>query len=142
MFAKEKWYRDGLKFTCTQCGNCCGGDPGYVWATKEEVRRIAEFLGRPDGRLDKTHLRRVGLHYSLTEKPGGDCIFLTRENGKTGCSIYPVRPLQCRIWPFWSQNLRSGEAWNETNRKKCPGMNTGEHYTFVQIETARTRTSW
>ncbi|MEK7757087.1 MAG: YkgJ family cysteine cluster protein, partial [Planctomycetota bacterium] len=84
MFAKDKWYHDGLKFTCTQCGNCCSGDPGYVWATKEEVHQIAEFLGRPDGRLDKTHLRRVGLHYSLTEKPDGDCVFLTRENGKTG----------------------------------------------------------
>ena len=141
VFAMEKWYRDGLKFTCTQCGNCCSGDPGYVWATKEEVRRIAEFLGRPDGRLDKKHLRRVGLHYSLTEKPDGDCIFLTRENGKTGCSIYPVRPLQCRTWPFWNENLRSREAWNAVHENKCPGMNSGEHHTFVQIETTRTRTT-
>jgi len=138
VFAKDKWYQDGLKFTCTQCGNCCSGDPGYVWATKEEIRRIAEFLGRPDGRLDKKHLRRVGLHYSLTEKPDGDCIFLTRENGKTGCSIYPVRPLQCRTWPFWNENLRSRESWESVARSKCPGMNTGQHYTLVQIETART----
>ena len=142
LFAKEKWYRDGLKFTCTQCGNCCSGDPGYVWATKEEVRRIAEFLGRPDGRLVKTHLRRVGLHYSLTEKPGGDCIFLTRENGKTGCSIYPVRPLQCRIWPFWSQNLRSAETWDQIARSKCPGIDHGRAYTYVQIEGLRTQTTW
>jgi Fe-S-cluster containining protein len=33
-----------LNFTCTQCGNCCSGEPGYVWVTKEEIRRIAEFL--------------------------------------------------------------------------------------------------
>ena len=95
MFAKEKWYRDGLKFTCTQCGNCCSGDPGYVWATKEEVRRIAEFLGRPDGRLDKAHLRRVGLHYSLTEKPNGECVFLDGRD----CHIQPVKPQQCRDFP-------------------------------------------
>ena len=27
----EPWYRDGLRFQCTQCGNCCTGDPGVVW---------------------------------------------------------------------------------------------------------------
>ena len=35
------WYRDGLQFECTQCGNCCTGDPGYVWVTPEEIKAIA-----------------------------------------------------------------------------------------------------
>ncbi len=137
----KSWYRDGLRFSCTQCGNCCSGDPGYVWATKEEIARIAAFLGRTDGRLGKEHLRRVGFRYSLTEKPDGDCIFLARENGKSKCLIYPVRPLQCRTWPFWDENLRSPEAWNKAHQK-CPGMNTGKHYTYVQIEGLRTKQSW
>ena len=136
------WYRDGLKFSCTQCGNCCSGDPGYVWATREEIRRIAAFFGRTDARLDPNYLRRVGLRYSLTEKPDGDCIFLKREGGKTLCSIYPVRPLQCRTWPFWPEILRSPESWDATHRNRCPGMNQGRHYDFVQIETARTQKSW
>jgi len=140
--AREKWYRDGLKFTCTQCGNCCSGDPGYVWATKDEIAKIAKYLGRSDGWLPKTQLRRVGLKYSLTEKPGGDCIFLKRENGKTGCSIYPVRPLQCRTWPFWTEILKSRESWDSLAGSKCPGMNTGDHYSLVQIETRRTRETW
>ncbi len=139
---KEKWYREGLRFECTQCGNCCSGDPGYVWATKEEIRRISEFLGRNDGWLDRAHLRRVGLRYSLTEKDDGDCVFLKRENGKTTCGIYPVRPLQCRTWPFWDQNLKSRHVWDDIQRTKCPGMNKGRPYTFVQIETIRTKTEW
>ncbi len=138
---KEKWYKAGLSFECIQCGNCCTGEPGYVWTTKEEVLRISEFLGRTDGWLDKEHLRRVGFHYSLTEKANGDCIFLERKDGRTGCRIYPVRPLQCRTWPFWSQNLRSPDTWNEAHRK-CPGVNRGKHYDFIQIETTRTRRSW
>jgi len=138
---RKKWYTDGLKFTCTQCGNCCSGDPGYVWATKEEIRRISEFLGRTDGWLDRKHLRRVGFRYSLTERPDGDCIFLTREGGKTGCSIYSVRPLQCRTWPFWTTNLASANVWNDAGRS-CPGMNNGRHYDFVQIEGIRTQKSW
>ena len=139
--AKEKWYQAGLRFECSQCGNCCSGDPGYVWATKEEIGRISKFLGRTDGRLDPKQLRRVGLRYSLTEKPGGDCIFLTRDGNRTGCGIYSVRPLQCRTWPFWTQNLKSPDTWNEAHRI-CPGMDQGPHHDFVQIETTRTKRSW
>src|SRR5688572_15148747 len=41
---KGPWYADGLDFTCTQCGNCCGGAPGYVWLERDDIVRIAEFL--------------------------------------------------------------------------------------------------
>ena len=138
--AKEKWYSGGLRFECTQCGNCCSGDPGYVWATKKEISRISEFLGRDDGWLDRKHLRRVGFRYSLTEEPNGDCVFLERGGGKTRCTIHPVRPLQCRTWPFWTRNLRSREAWDEVHGM-CPGMDQGKKHTFVQIELARTERS-
>ena len=140
VLTREKWYQAGLRFECTQCGNCCSGKPGYVWVTKADIARIAEFLGRTDGALDATYLRRAGLRSSLTEKPGGDCIFLKREGGKTMCGIHPVRPLQCRTWPFWSQNLRSPNTWNEA-QTKCPGMGRGKHHDFVQIETLRTKKS-
>ena len=44
--ANEKvWYEQGLRFTCTTCGNCCTGGPGYVWVTDEEVDRLAAHLG-------------------------------------------------------------------------------------------------
>lgn len=132
----KKWYQDGLRFSCTQCGNCCSGAPGYVWVTREEIAKIAAFLGRPDGTLERAQLRRVGLRYSLTEKPGGDCVFLKREGGKSMCSVYPVRPLQCRTWPFWNQNLGKPEDWEHAH-EKCPGMNRGKSYTFVQIESIR-----
>jgi len=132
------WYRDGLQFTCTQCGNCCTGAPGYVYVSKDEIGRIAAFLGRADGRLGKEHLRRVGLRHSLTEdRRSGDCCFLAHQNGKRTCSIYPVRPLQCRTWPFWDINLASPDAWNET-AVGCPGMNRGAHHDLVQIEIRRT----
>jgi len=139
--AKDKWYQAGLSFECTQCGNCCSGAPGYVWATKEEIRRISEFLGRDDGWLESKHLRRVGFRYSLTEKRDGDCIFLKRDGKQTMCSIYPVRPLQCRTWPFWRQNLRSPDAWN-TAHETCPGINHGRQYDFVEIESIRTKKNW
>jgi hypothetical protein len=137
----KPWYQDGLKFTCTQCGNCCSGPPGYVWVTKEEIVRIAEHIGAPDGVLSKAHLRRVGLRHSLTEKPNGDCVFLKRENDASFCSIYEARPLQCRTWPFWTENLESKSAW-ESAARTCPGMNEGKHHGFVAIEELRTKRTW
>ncbi|MGB0717175.1 MAG: YkgJ family cysteine cluster protein [Phycisphaerae bacterium] len=139
--AKEKWYAAGLAFECTQCGNCCSGDPGYVWLTKEEIRRIAAFLGRDDEWLPKSQLRRVGFRYSLTEKSDGDCIFLKREGNKAMCGIYPVRPNQCRTWPFWTEVLRDPDTWNAV-AMDCPGMNRGPSHDFVQIETRRLQKEW
>lgn len=134
--AQERWYQAGLRFKCTQCGNCCAGEPGHVWVDKETISQIAAFLGHDDQWLGKKHLRRVGFRYSLTEKSNGDCIFLTRENGKTLCGIHPVRPKQCRTWPFSAENLRSRVAW-ERAAVDCPGMNAGSLYSLPVIENNR-----
>jgi len=49
------------------------------------------------------------------------------------CMIYPVRPSQCRMWPFWPSNLANPAAWNET-AQKCPGINHGRLYSCEEIE--------
>jgi len=136
--SREKWYRAGLAFECTQCGNCCTGPPGYVWVSKKEIRAIAQSLGRSDDWLPKSQLRRVRFRYSLTEHRNGDCVFLERNGEDVGCSIYAVRPLQCRTWPFWTTNLTSADAWNRSNRT-CPGINRGKLHDFETIEEVRTK---
>ena len=109
---------------------------------RDEIEKIAAFLGRTVQGLGPEHLRRVGKRYSLTEdKKNGDCCFLKTVDGKRICSIYPVRPLQCRTWPFWDSNLQSAEDWAEA-ADGCPGMNTGAQHDFVQIEVRRTAQHW
>ena len=140
--ADSAWYKGGLRFSCRSCGNCCTGAPGYVWVTREEIRRIAESLGRKDDWLPSNQLRRVGFRYSLTEKANGDCVFLrSTGNGKRGCSIYETRPLQCRTWPFWTVNLKSPGNWAGVS-EICPGMNNGRTYEYIQIESIRLKKSW
>ncbi|MCA9254011.1 MAG: YkgJ family cysteine cluster protein [Phycisphaerales bacterium] len=138
-----KWYGEGLRFECTQCGDCCSGAPGFVYVSEEEIEKIAAFMGRPGEGLPRTHVRLVGRQYSLTEdRKSGDCVFLrTEKNGRRTCGIYPVRPLQCRTWPFWTSNLESSEDWASA-AASCPGMNKGRSHDFVQIEVRRTATSW
>lgn len=138
----KKWYKGGLQFSCTECGNCCTGPPGYVWVCDTEITLISQYLGRSDNRLAPEQLRRIGARYSLTERPNGDCVFLQHlPNGQRICQVYPVRPLQCRTWPFWNSNLQSERTWQEAGRM-CPGIDHGQLHSFEEIEQTRTKQKW
>src|SRR5262249_53456295 len=133
---REAWYAGGLRFTCTQCGNCCSGAPGHVWVSPQEIAAIAARLGMSVAEFEGSHTRSVGSRKSLLEHENGDCeLLVRREDGKTEWSIHPVRPLQCRTWPFWDSNLRSERAWN-TAARFCPGMNSGQHHPLTVIQAA------
>jgi len=125
------WYREGLRFSCTQCGRCCTGAPGYVWVTRREVEALRAFLRTTTEDFARRYLRKVGSRASLIEKPNGDCIFYDR-----GCTVYPARPDQCRTFPFWSENLKSRSAWDAA-ADDCPGMGSGRLYSAAEIRRIR-----
>jgi Fe-S-cluster containining protein len=129
----EPWYAAGLKFTCTQCGNCCTGEPGFTWLTEAEVTRLAARLGLDEAAFRRRYTRMVHrsgeLRASLIDTPTNDCVFFKRG---VGCTVYEDRPKQCRTWPFWRANLRGREDWEDT-AKTCPGMNRGAHHTAEAI---------
>ncbi len=119
---EQPWYSEGLRFTCTQCCDCCTGAPGYVWVTDAELEAIARHLGRPVAEVRDLHSRNARGKRTLREKGDGDCVFL---DSRKGCTIYPVRPAQCRTWPFWESNLATPETWKSTC-EECPGSGQGE----------------
>ena len=127
---------NGIHFTCTDCGRCCSGSPGIVALTPAECEALAAFLDcSPAGLLEQGVVPHDN-GYRILEKPNGDCLFF---DGR--CTIYPVRPLQCRTYPFWRKNLRSQEAWHRTCAE-CPGIGQGRYYTPAEIldELARSLT--
>jgi len=134
MTSNNNWYRGGLAFVCQGCGNCCSGPvEGYVWMNPETIEAMAAFLKMPMTQFKNRYIRRVGLRCSLIEKqPGKDCIFLSKNNKGKECQVYPVRPIQCRTWPFWKENIRSQSCWNEI-AKNCPGIDKGQWHTAEQI---------
>ncbi len=136
----KPWYSDGLRFSCTRCGNCCTGPPGYVWFSDEEAVSIADYLETDVGTFRRRHAKKINGHWSLKETLQSgkyDCVFLTRDDqGRAGCSIYPVRPLQCRTWPFWPENLAGPSAWRRT-AQTCPGLDQGRLYPLEQIRVIR-----
>jgi hypothetical protein len=118
----EPWYRDGLRFQCTRCGHCCTGAPGYVWVNDEEIAALAGHRGETVDEVTALYTRRVGHRHSLREKANGDCVFYDRAEG---CTVYPVRPRQCRTWPFWESNVLTPARWQRTC-EVCPGSGRGE----------------
>ncbi len=130
--SEQPWYKDGLRFTCTQCGDCCTGEPGYVWVTEEEMKQIAEYRGISIGELRINHTKLVSGRVSLREFANGDCTFFDGATRK--CTVYPVRPAQCRTWPFWNSNLESEEAWKDVV-SVCPGSGCGNLIPLVQIQS-------
>jgi Fe-S-cluster containining protein len=124
------WYREGLRFSCTRCGTCCSSGPGTVRVTDAEIQAIAAQLELTVAQFRGLYTRDVGDNdLSLREKLDYDCIFWDATNG---CTVYEVRPRQCRTWPFWHANISSSSHWSAAARD-CPGMNQGPTFSSDYI---------
>jgi uncharacterized protein len=140
---EAKWYEDGLSFECQQCGRCCSGPgEGYIWTTQPEIELIAGHLMMTEEDLHHKYLRKVALRTTIIEHAiSKDCIFLLRMGDRKQCLIYPVRPSQCRTWPFWPENLSDLYSWNVA-AGRCPGINRGRHFTRKEIDNIMTNDRW
>ena len=136
----ERWYESGLPFACTACGNCCRsrGEYSHVYLREEEVAAIADHLG-----VDRVEFVRTQVVVEdgwITLLPGRDrCQFLD-DAGR--CTVYPVRPVQCRTWPFWDINLER-RVWEEEINAVCPGSRDGTIHDADRVDAiARATEDW
>lgn len=118
----------GLRFGCTGCGQCCTGAPGTVFMNEATSARIAAHLGLTRAAFLKRYAYPLRNGHSLKEKANGDCVFFADNK----CTIYAVRPTQCRTYPFWPETVRSEAAWRQTC-KECPGIGEGRVYEKEEI---------
>lgn len=125
---KLPWYSEGIRFTCLLCGDCCRGEPGFVWVTPSNIRAISETLGMAEDEFKAAYVRKAHGRFSLIEHENGDCVFWSAE----GCKVYAARPLLCRTFPFWPEYLRSGYAWGRVQRR-CPAIGTGKLHNVEEI---------
>lgn len=114
----KPWYHKGLRFKCTGCGKCCGGSPGAVWLSKQDVERISKHLNLKESEFLEKYTHRIDGRLSLKEKENYDCILLVNNQ----CSIYSIKPRQCTTYPFWNHILASKENWAEA-KNFCEGIN-------------------
>ena len=116
-------YPKHVRFRCERCALCCGD-------TEDKVRSILLLKTEADRISRKTSIgidefaeRIKGSEayvYRMRKSEDRKCPFL-KENS---CSIYQIRPLICRFYPFQLKNLRNGGyAFSHTD--ECPGIGKG-----------------
>jgi Fe-S-cluster containining protein len=117
-----------LRFACQSgCTKCCEVH-GFVYITENDLRRIAAYVGLTPTAFEKRYVVRFKRLLRLRKPRRAQCHFLT----KGGCSVHPVKPVQCRLYPFWPELVEQRAHW-EAERRMCPGIGKGE---LIQIGVA------
>ena len=125
-------FKNGIKFKCQGSSNCCisRGSYGYVYLNKKDLINIAKYINVSINLFKKKYCEYSNGYLHLKEiKTNGNCQFL--ENKK--CSIYSARPIQCRTWPFWKENMNI-KKWNEELTNFCPGIGKGKLISSSMIQ--------
>jgi uncharacterized protein len=118
-----------MRFTCqTGCIKCCE-EKGFVYLSPSDIGRISEFLNMTLTEFETRYVYSTKNVSRLRVPRHSVCPFLS----SSGCTIHPVKPIQCRTFPFWPELLDDNKEWNKT-AKWCPGIGKGPH---VPVEHVR-----
>jgi len=116
-------YPKHVRFRCMRCAICCGD-------TKDKIRSIllleieVDHISKSTSMdFDKFAEKIKGFEpyiYQMRKTEDGKCVFL-KDNS---CSIYQIRPLICRFYPFQLKNLGNNRyAFAYTD--ECQGIGKG-----------------
>lgn len=128
---KEPWWKkSGIRFECQGSGHCCVSrdNYGFVYLTLKDRINIAKTLGLSTSKFTKSMCSKTDGIYHL-KSDLGPCIFLKNKK----CSIYNVRPTQCKTWPFWPE-VMSPKTWSKEVSSFCPGVGKGKLWSPSEIE--------
>ena len=118
-------YPRNIIFSCNDCGICCGD-------TEKKIRRIL-LLSNDVNRI--ANFTKNNIKNFADEKPESfPYVFEMKKNMKTGkcifhlgnkCSIYNIRPLICRFYPFELKRDEKGKyLFQSTQECPCVGEKT------------------
>lgn len=120
-----------IQFECQGSANCCvsRGEYGFVYLSKADIKRLSEFMGLKTLNFIKLYCDKTEELIHLKEiNTNGDCQFLLNKK----CSVYAGRPIQCRTWPFWEENMNA-KTWSNVISKNCPGVGKGKIFKKKEI---------
>jgi Fe-S-cluster containining protein len=126
---------EGVAFRCQpNCGRCCDQPGGIVYLSPDDAERLAEHAGLDVQAWLERDTRKTfdGRYVLKSREEDGVCIHL---NEQKQCSIYEVRPQQCKAFPWWGENLATPAAWG-TTKAACPGIDA-EDAIVVDGQTIR-----
>lgn len=112
-----------VRFKCKRCAKCCGD-------TEEKLRLILLLENEAQCISKKTekHVNEFAENiqgyepyaYVMKKTLDRKCLFLKNNL----CSIYPLRPLICRFYPFQLEPLQNN-TYKFSFTRECPGIGEG-----------------
>jgi hypothetical protein len=156
----SKYFKDGIYFTCIQCGNCCRGfNNGEVYIYREDIQRLVDYFKKKGEDYTLTtfsskflKIVRTSFYWENSNKRkaknysfkalginfvGDDeqCPFLIDNKF---CSVHEARPFQCRAYPIgWNLLINSNRTFSKY-AKGCPALRDslekkGQYYSPQEI---------
>ncbi len=114
------FFENGIRFECQKCGACCDVEGGMVYLLESDLKAISSFLGIPPSPFMEEYVTEdEDKNLVIKDNHPSRCRFLDQKS----CQIYPVRPAQCRTFPFWSTYLKSEDSFASLT---CPGIGKGK----------------
>jgi len=117
-------YPSTVRFRCIKCGICCGDTKEktrHILLLKLEAEQIAKITAQPISKFAVELKGKAPYSYEMKKRAeDGKCVFLE----KNRCTIYPLRPLICRFYPFELKMSRS-RKYKFLFTEECPGINKG-----------------
>jgi uncharacterized protein len=114
-----------VQFECSRCGLCCGDTAQktrHILLLKGEAERIARRTGQQIAGFCVEVDGKLPYVYEMKKSSEGKCVFL-KDNQ---CSIYPLRTLICRFYPFELKFNENKESYDFDFTVECPGINQGK----------------
>ena len=102
-------------FNCKKCGDCCKGYGG-TFVTPEDITAIARFIETDPDTFVNEYCTVSGGKPLLNQGQNSYCIFWDKI-----CTIHPVRPRICKMWPFIESVLIDVMNWY-IMAGFCPGI--------------------
>ncbi len=124
---------DNLLFECGKCGLCCGDTKQktrHILLLGSEADTISAATCLPKLTFTKQIVDKTPYFYEMKKDDEGRCFFL-KDNQ---CTIYTLRPLICRFYPFelkFDQD-KNTHVFNFT--LECPEIGKGKLLTKKDFE--------
>jgi Fe-S-cluster containining protein len=134
-------YPVAVRFQCLKCGICCGDTKEktrHILLLRTEAEQIATATLQPISEFTVKIKDKAPYSYEMKKTEDGKCVFL--ENNC--CTIYSVRPLICRFYPFELKKAHS-QKYTFFYTDECSGINKGpmlsENYFRKLFQLARVK---
>jgi Fe-S-cluster containining protein len=117
-------YAFSVRFRCTKCGICCGNTREkirHILLLSIEAEQIAAATSQPISEFAVKVEGKAPYSHEMRKTPqDGKCVFLEKNH----CTIYSLRPLICRFYPF-ELKVAANQKHEFLYTNECPGIGKG-----------------